>query len=148
MVSKRKVDAVIEERMQNLFFEAITHLKKKDQVAQFLQEFLTPTEKIMFSKRLSIALLLLKDYQYQSISSILKVSSATIERINRWIKHEGKYFKSIVNQILQKEKDEEAWHNFWQAVESSTLTLSRGNWSARRKKIYEKDREFKKERPF
>lgn len=147
-VSKRKVNAAVSQRMKSLLLDVISGLNNNQEIEEFLAEFLTPTEKIMLAKRLAIAMLLVKEYQYESIREILKVSTSTIDRVSYWIKHEGRTFKKIVENIVKKEKDEENWHAFWQSISSATVTWTRGNWAARRKKIIEKEAEFRKKYAF
>ncbi len=135
MVSKYHPSPRVEEKIEELFSQALARLKKKEEVDEFISEFFTPTEKIMFSKRLAIAVLLAKEYDFRKIGRTLKVGANTVERVNFWMKHAGRHFKKLVKEIIDKEKDEETIHNFWYAIESSTIGLSRGNWGERRKNI-------------
>lgn len=146
-VSRHKVKSNIEVKIKDLLFELIAKLKKRNEVELFFDEFFTPTEKIMFAKRLAIAFMLVKGYGYEVIENTLRVSSATIEKVNYWIKHEGHEFKKMVDMLIQKEQREETWHNFWHTIESSTVTMSRGDWGARRRGINESHRKFESEHP-
>lgn len=148
MVSKRRLGQNVQNKIQDSFWELISRLAKKQDAGEFFNEFFTPTEKIMFAKRLAIAVLLAKEYDYRSIEQILKVTSGTVKNVNYWIKHSRGSFRKFVDKILEVEKKEETWHNFWNAIESSTVTWTSGNWSLRRRRILENDREFRKKHPY
>ena len=77
----------------------------------------------MLAKRLSIAVLLLKDYPYNSIQEILRVSKSTVAGVNRSLKYKGKGYKKFAKKILREEKTAK----FWGKVEDLVLgTLSKG----------------------
>ena len=144
MVSKRRLFPEIEERINELLLDAIAKITDKNEVEQLLNDFFTKTERIMFSKRLAIAVLLLKEYDFKTISKTLKVSSSTIMRVNYLIKDKNSYFNKLAKKIIQKEQSEESSHNFWYSVESASVTLHRGNWGERRKQIEAEHRAFKR----
>ncbi len=138
------MDSVLSGRIRDLLFDSVAHMSKKQEVEEFFDEFFTPVEKIMFAKRLAIAILLLKGYGYGSINQTLKVCSGTIDKVNYWIKYSGKHFKKMAERIIQKEKDEESWHNFMYSIESATVGMSRGNWSERRRNLEQNHRSFER----
>jgi uncharacterized protein YerC len=144
MVSKHQLFPEIEERIKELLLDAIAKITDKKEVEQLLNDFFTKTERIMFGKRLAIAVLLLKKYDFKSISKTLKVSSSTIMRVNYLVKDKNSYFYKLANRIIQKEQSEETSHNFWYSVESVSVTLQRGNWKERRAQIEKEHREFKR----
>lgn len=105
-VSKNRLQKNNEERIKRLFVETFAELNNKTEMAEFLNDFLTPTEKVMLAKRLAVAVLLLKKYSYISICKILKVSMGTVNNVNLWITHQPGGFKKQVEKILEKEKKE------------------------------------------
>jgi len=118
-VSKHKVTKDIEKRMYEVFWNSIAGLKKSKEVEEFFSELLTPTEKIMLAKRLSIAILLLKGYEYRSISGLLKVSYATISRVSGWLRYSGEGYRKVVEKMLRRE----AWKEFLEGVEKTVYDL-------------------------
>ena len=110
-VSKYPLSKDIEERMFDVFWQTIAGLKTKQSVKKFLHDLLSPTEKTMLAKRLGIAILLLKGYDYRSISHALKVSTATIMLINNWLKTGGEGYKMVIKKLLKQEKQAEFWDN-------------------------------------
>lgn len=121
-VSRYPVSKEVYERIFDIFLKTITGLYTRKFTSGFLEEFLTPTEQVMLAKRLSVAFLLSKDYNYREISKILRVSTATVGRVALLYK-ESKYFKNVIKRILKDEKIDE----FWQEVgEKITSLLSAG----------------------
>jgi hypothetical protein len=69
----------------------------------------------MLAKRLAIAFLVAKDYDYREISKILRVSTTTVGRVAVSYKY-GKSFRHVVEKLLKDEKVEEFWLNVGEKV--------------------------------
>jgi len=82
LVSKRLLNKRVEERVNELFHQTISYLNSKEDIEDFLDDFLSPVEKIMLAKRISIALLLAKGYTYNIICELLKVTPPTVASVN------------------------------------------------------------------
>lgn len=137
-VSNYPLNKEIEERMFGIFWQTLAQLNTTSSVYKFLNDLLTSTEKIMLAKRLSIALLLIKGYDYRTISKSLRVSTATIMLINAWLKTGGEGYKMVIKKILQEEKTEDFWDNFEEKM-SNLLPPRRGtNWSEVRSQQWQK----------
>lgn len=106
-VSKRILNKEIEERMFALFWKALADIKKEEEIESFLKDILSPVEQVMIAKRLAIALLLARGFSYESIEATLKVSSATIMRVNFWLNHGGEGYRKVVEKIMREKKREE-----------------------------------------
>ena len=116
-ISKRKLTSKTEVRLFEIFWETISELKGSMAVEEFLTDLLTPTEKIMLSKRLAIAVMLLKGYGYESIEDGLKVTSGTISSISLWLKHSGSGYRKVVEKLAKKEKVQELLDGFEYVIE-------------------------------
>ena len=66
-VSKYPVRKDVYEEIFETLLETIAGLTTKKDVSAFFNEFLTPTERIMFAKRLAVGLLIAKGYDYKDI---------------------------------------------------------------------------------
>ena len=106
-VSKRLIDRKIEERMFEVFFKSLADLHKSEEIEKFLFDLLSPVERTMIAKRLSIAILLTKGYSYAAIGDIVKVSGTTIASISVWLQHSGKGFEMVIKKILREESFKE-----------------------------------------
>ena len=113
-VSKRYLHKQVEERIIDLFWTSFSTLSTKENAAVFLEALLSPTEKLMLSKRLAIAIMILKGYGYPSINERLKVSDSTIWNIKLNLDHKGKGYQKMIEQIMNKEK----WEKFWQDLDN------------------------------
>lgn len=144
-VSKYPVSTDVEKRMYKILLEAISNLRGASEVEEFLNEFISPVEKVMLAKRMAIAVLLGKGYDYESIKKILRVTPTTIASINIALKYSKKGYKKAVDKILKSEKIEE----FWQKVDdvlNDIVPPGPGNWSYMRARREMEKR--KRKRPF
>lgn len=145
-VSKRFLHKKAEERILDLFWTSLSSLSTKQKVALFLDDLLTSTEKLMLSKRLAIAFMLMKGHNYPSINDRLKVSDPTIWNVKTNLTLRGKGYKMAIEQIMSKEK----WEKFWQDLDhffEEILPPRYGtNWKEVRRKQWEKRR--LQEKPF
>jgi len=141
-VSKRPIHKDVEKRIFEVFKETIASLRNHEEIEDFLEDFLSPVEKIMLAKRLSIAVLLAKGYRYPTIANILRVTPPTIASVSISLKYSGKGYKKAVEKILANERLSE----FWQKVEDmlSYIPPSKGSdWRYHRRE-YEKQKRKKR----
>ena len=139
-VSKRKLAKDIDEQIATLLLQAIAKLHKESDISSFLDELLTPTEKIMLSKRLAIAVLLKKGYNYTMIGSALKVTSTTIARVSYWINHKGTAMHKMVISLLNDARWEAFWNMVDYTLEKMMVPKKGSNWSMRRQQVERKHR--------
>lgn len=144
-VSRLPLRKEIEDRISDFFLEAIGEVSGKNEVGIFLNDLLSPTERIMLAKRLSVAFLLHKGYDQRTISRILKVSLGTVNKVSLVLKLSGEGYKRVIKKITNKEQMEE----FWQKIDDflSDLVLPKGrNWADWRKERF--INKLKKQKPF
>lgn len=103
-VSKYPLRKEIEKRMFEVFLDSIAMVKTRDKVEKLVTDLLSPTEKTMLAKRLSIALLLYKKYDQRSIVRVLKVSLSTVSRISRSLQQGSGGYAMVISSMLQKEE--------------------------------------------
>lgn len=111
-VSRRNLSKPLEDQMHTLFRRALADLRNEQDIADFLDDLLTPTEKIMLGKRLAIAVLLDQGYDQRTIRSIMKVSVTTVNAVNYWLKNKGKGYRKVIEKI----KKEQQWADFAQKL--------------------------------
>ncbi len=91
-VSRNPLSKESNYEIQATLWWLLARLDNDSDVRNFLNSLLTKTEKIMLAKRLAIAFLLNKNYNYRDISDALKVSTTTVCRIKEAMdKTEGNY---------------------------------------------------------
>ena len=145
-VSKRFLHKKVEERILDLFWTSLSSLSTKQKVALFLDDLLTKTEKIMLSKRLAIAFMLMKGNDYPTINDRLKVSDPTIWYVKTSLSLKGKGYKMAIEQIMNKEKWEKFWHDLDNLFQEILPPRYGANWKEVRRKQWEKRRQ--QEKPF
>lgn len=141
-VSKFPVHKDVEKRMFEIFQVSISSLTNPQDIEDFFHEFLSPVEKIMLSKRLSIAILLAKGYSYGTIASILRVTPPTIATVSINLKYSGKGYKKVVEKILRDEKTNE----FWQKIEDILAHIPASKGSSVVRQLQERRKKRLKER--
>ncbi len=114
-VSKYPISQEVYTHIFEIFLSTIAHLRIKSEITVFLRDLLSPTEQIMLSKRLAIALLLVKGYDWREISKLLRVSTSTIGKISLQY-NTGSGYKRVVNTILQDERMERFWLDVGEAM--------------------------------
>jgi len=110
-VSKYPIHKDVEKRIFEIFKSTIRSLKDSTDIEDFLADFLSPVEKIMLAKRLSVAVLLSKGYTYPTIGRILRVTPSTIANVSLSLKYSGKGYKKAVENILYNERKDAFWQN-------------------------------------
>ncbi|MCL5438982.1 MAG: trp operon repressor [Patescibacteria group bacterium] len=142
-VSKYPIHKDVEKRIDEIFKKSISYLKTSEDIEDFLHDFLSPVEKIMLGKRLSIAVLLSKGYNYGQIGRILRVTPPTIASVSIALKYSGKGYKKIVDRISNADRREQ----FWQKIDDILINIpaSKGSdWSYQRRKYEEEKRKKRK----
>lgn len=94
---------------------------------EFFNDFLTPTEKIMLSKRFMIMVLLMRGQTVEHIKDTLFVSNSAVMSVSSWLKNASPSTKKTLN-TLDMQKD---WQKFFDQIETVLDKLPPGkyrNW--------------------
>ena len=102
-VSRIKLRVDVEDRIYNLLSQVLAGIKKKEDFDEFLDDFLSPTERTVFAKRLAIAVLLAKDCDYAEIRETLRVTPVTISKVSFRINHGNSSIKKVANDIADSD---------------------------------------------
>ena len=122
-ITKKFVPLKAQERIVELFISAIIKCNSRDITLSLMEDLLTNNEKTMLSKRFSVAFLLLEDYDFRSISKILKVSTATVNSVSIALKKNGEGIRNIIKKI----KSDESMKNLFAEFGDAFLELLAGN---------------------
>jgi len=140
-VSKYLISDNVYKRCWEIFAKTLIGIRNSNDFQVIVEDLFTPTEKIMFAKRLAIAYLLMQGYEYRQIAKILRVSAPTITDINTKIKYSTGY-KSAVSRILKDEKFVEYFNKVAQAVVSmGTTGKGSGVWRSLKRELENKSNE-------
>lgn len=104
-VSRNPLLKDIEQWIWKSLVEVFREVKTNSEVEILLNDLLTPSEKIMLSKRLAIAFLLMRDETYLQISKKLKVSFSTINLVKSAKLRDGRGYRHLLEVILKNKKN-------------------------------------------
>ena len=124
-VSKKQLGKDFENEVYSVFWRTTGKITKEEEVNLFFTDLFTKTERINFTKRLAIAILLHKNYQWESIIDLLKVSNGTIAKIAARIDSAG--FKLFFKKLEQ----DTAWKKFWEELAKTYLLITHPDKYAR-----------------
>ena len=102
-VSRFRLKPEVENKISDLFSEVLLSFKKKGDLTGFLDDFFSPTEKIVSAKRLAVAVLLTKGNDYASIVRSLRVTPPTISKMSLKIKYGNGSVKKISEKIVNSD---------------------------------------------
>ncbi len=124
--------------MYTLFRRVLSELHSEGDITDFLDDLLTPTEKVMLAKRLAIAFLLEKGYDQRAIHTILKVSTTTVTSVNYWLLHKGRGYRNVICMVRKAEK----WQVFVEGLDQTLREVfSQKAWYRRAYSGYPKKEE-------
>ncbi|MFH0942753.1 MAG: Trp family transcriptional regulator [Candidatus Beckwithbacteria bacterium] len=98
-VSKRNVNKQIEKKIFKALYQVLADLKRPKDIEMFLEDVLSKTEKTVLAKRLGIAVYLNKERSYEVIRQDLKVSSATIASVQKWLEEDNEGLRLALKAI-------------------------------------------------
>lgn len=105
-ISRRVLRKGQEEEMYRVLTDSLTMLGNPSEVMNFIDDILSPTEKVMIAKRLFVAILLARGLTYEAIGEVLKVSPTTIYAVNHNLKCGKDGYMNVINKIIRHEKVE------------------------------------------
>lgn len=89
-VSIYKIDRKEKNKIVDELFDAISGLKSRKEVFDFLVGLLTESETLMIGRRIQIAKMLLENKTYSQIAKKLRVSHVTTGHVDKWIREDGR----------------------------------------------------------
>lgn len=105
-VSAQKINRHIETQLFAALYQVLADTRNPQEVAEVLDSLLSPAERTVVAKRLSIAVFLDKGRSYENIKNTLKVSSATIASVQADM---GKPGFQLALQKVKTDQWAEAW---------------------------------------
>lgn len=106
-VSKKQIPYKTLQQILNSLVYVFKDTKETKQMSQFLDAFLSKTEKIMLAKRLAIVFLLSEGVEETKIADTLAVTQPTVSRIKLWYETKGSGYKVAINKIKKQKLLEE-----------------------------------------
>ncbi|HBT81612.1 TPA: hypothetical protein DEB04_02750 [Candidatus Giovannonibacteria bacterium] len=126
-VSRKRVKKDIFKRMSNEFIENIASLKNSSEIRGFLNELLTPTERIMLAKRMAAILMLKKGIPFRIVIRTLKLSPSTVSRF--WKLTKIKDFQFVSKLSRKKQERKKFWDELEILLRAGMPPRGRGRWA-------------------
>ncbi len=124
-ISKKKLGKEVLDKIHNRFTKTIVDLRGKSG-SLFIEELFTPTEKIMFAKRLAGLLMIAQSISTYKVSKLLRLSSSTTSKMELDIEN-GKY-PSIAKVIQKKKYHDKFWMELEVFVRMGMPEMGRNRW--------------------
>jgi uncharacterized protein YerC len=131
-VSQRPLKKEVWERIFNLFVHSVARITDNDELARFLLELLTPTERIMLAKRLAIALMLAKGNQYGVIKEKLHVTSSTISAVKKHLFDGSGGLQVALKKIINLQTREVLWEQLKDILDQPAPSYYLSDWGRRK----------------
>lgn len=103
-VSRNPLSTEMRNEMVNAFIRTLAKISDDALLRRFLDDLLSPTEKIMLSKRLMAAVLLQRGYSYGAVCRALKLSKTTVFLIQRELLKSGEGYKKVFQLFFRESK--------------------------------------------
>ena len=127
-VSRRILNQKTQDKIFSLFISSIIICNSKNLATSLVKDLFTPSERIMLSKRFSIAYMLNEKYDYDSICEILRVSRTTVGCVSNWLKEKGEGFRIVIKKIKNDEKMKQILNDLQYVFKELILTAPGQNW--------------------
>lgn len=133
-VSRHTPVRKVSDRTFELLVECVTTKGSAAERRAFFTALLTPTERIMFSKRFAIIYMLAKGYSFDTIQETLRVSPSTIARIWQSIQ-KGKY-ADIITRVQKGRKNSNDFDLLqWLSDIVPPMSMSKKQYSERMRRL-------------
>lgn len=95
----------IDPNIAGQFFKAVLSLKTEQECRSFFEDVCTIKEFQDLAQRLQVAFLLEEGKNYQEISKMTSVSSATISRVNRCLVYGDGGYRTVIGRLRKAGED-------------------------------------------
>jgi len=106
-VSRKRLNDEVLQQIMDSFLFVLTNIKDKKEMAEFLEVFLSKTERLMLAKRLALIYLLSEGVEETKISEILKTTQANVSRMKLQLENGRKKYQTAINKIKKQKLLEE-----------------------------------------
>ncbi|MBI2640062.1 MAG: hypothetical protein HYW90_04220 [Candidatus Sungbacteria bacterium] len=134
-VSKNPLTAEMKRDVIGALTRTLTEINDREFLERFIDDLLTPTEKLMLGKRLMAAVLIQRGYGYGAICRVLKMSKATVWVIQRDLVKSGVGYKKVFDLFFKEAKGQKivnAIEKFLGAVTLPVRAASEIRWQRHR----------------
>lgn len=131
-VSKNPLPPERKKEIMDALIRTLAKIDNDSLLKRFLDDLLTPTEKLMLGKRLMVAVLLQRGYSYGAVCRVLKMSKTTVHLIQRELLKSGDGYKKIFDLFFRESKGQKLLDAIERFLNSVTLPMKGSPSSMRR----------------
>lgn len=131
-VSKNPLSKETQREVTEALIRTLAKIDDDKLLARFLDDLLTPIEKLMLGKRLMVAVLLQRGYSYGAVCRILKMSKTTVFLIQRELLKSGEGYRKIFELFFRESKGSKIIAAIERFLDSITLPVKGSPTSMRR----------------
>lgn len=131
-ISKNPLSRETQREVMQAFIQTLARINDDSILKRFLDDLLTPTEKIMLAKRLMAAVLLQRGYSYGAVCSVLKMSKGTVNTIQRELIKSGEGYRRIFDLFFRESKGKRIMDAIERFLDAITLPMKGSPSSMRR----------------
>ena len=132
-ISGRRIEPDIEERIFEVFWAYLVSLKHPHEMQEFLKSLLSRMEQVMLAKRLAIAVLLERGFNYEYIDETLKVSKSTISSVQKQLQSGATGYQLATKSILANRTNESLWNTLEEIMMNVSLPKRHGSEAWKKK---------------
>lgn len=103
-VSQNPLSAERKKEVTEAFIRTLAKISDDRLLARFLTDLLTPTEQLMLSKRLMVAVLLQRGWSYGAVCRALKMSKTTVHLIQRDLVKSGEGYRKVFELLFRESR--------------------------------------------
>lgn len=131
-VSQNPLPPERKKEIMDALIRTLAKINNDSLLKRFLDDLLTPTEKLMLGKRLMVAVLLQRGYSYGAVCRALKMSKTTVHLIQRELLKSGEGYKKIFDLFFRESRGQKILDAIEQFLNSVTLPAKGSPISMRR----------------
>ncbi|MEK7464836.1 MAG: Trp family transcriptional regulator [Patescibacteria group bacterium] len=131
-VSRNPLSREMQQEMMRAFIQTLVKISDDALLRRFLDDLLSPTEKLMLSKRLMAAVLLQRGYSGGAVCTALKMSKTTVWLIQRELVKSGDGYRTVFERFFRESRGQRILDAIERFLDAITLPVKGSRSSMRR----------------
>lgn len=131
-VSRNPLSREMQQEMMRAFIQTLVKISDDALLRRFLDDLLSPTEKLMLSKRLMAAVLLQRGYSSGAVCTALKMSKTTVWLIQRELVKSGDGYRTVFERFFRESRGQRILDAIERFLDAITLPVKGSRSSMRR----------------
>lgn len=90
------------------FYDAMDCINNREEVRMVFRDLLNPNEIAMLSRRIQIAILLKKDFDYRQIKELMGAGTDTVKRVKKSLSYHGEGYDLLFSRLKKLRREQAA----------------------------------------